>query len=161
MARLSQWARPALLVLVFALGACSALDSVRSRNDDRPPLSERDLELVRRELAVHPLPARPVYSLTRQACFFFVQHPADKSMIPVGMLQNNNYVVVRRRDGEWTDVQLTSGQRGSVLSVNLRDLTDLEDRSRLYLQPQPGLQPLSLPQASADGVNVDPSLLGG
>lgn len=84
-------------------------------------------------------------------------------MVPVGMLRGDSYVIVRRNDGEWTDVQLDDGHRGSVISSNIRHLTQKERNRGDYLYNQPDLEPLSLPQASGSGPvsPLDLTLLGG
>ncbi len=159
---LSRLALAVILLVAGLTAGCTHLSSGRNGASDRLPLSAKEIERIREQLVVHPLPENALYARTRQACFFFVEHPDDASMIPVGMLKSQAYVVVKRRDGEWADVQLTSGQLGSVMSVNLRDLTDEEDLDEGYLESQPALQPLPLPQASARTEDsLDPVLLGG
>lgn len=163
----------AFLRSMFALGcccfsgmvACTHFDAARSSsgNEEEPSgLSAKEVEIIRRQLVAHPLPEAPVYQRTGQACIFFVRNPSDASMLPVGMLEKHAYVVVRAVEGEWSDVQLTSGQLGSVLTVNLRQITEDEDASEDYLLPQPGLEPLPWPQASRDETEgLDAVLLGG
>lgn len=83
-------------------------------------------------------------------------------MVPVGLLEKDAFVILRERDGEWTDMQLTSGQLGSVMTSNLRDLTTSEDDTQEYLKPQPELRPLTWPQANRrEESGIDPVLLGG
>ena len=79
-------------------------------------------------------------------------------MVPVGMLNANAYIILRAVDGEWMDIQLTSGQYGSVISSNIREITSEEDTSKEYLKPQPDLAPLSLPHADASPIKT--TLLG-
>jgi hypothetical protein len=79
-------------------------------------------------------------------------------MVPVGMLNADAYIILREVDGEWMEVQLTSGQFGSVLGTNIREITPEEDTSKEYLEPQPDLAPLSLPQVDASPLET--TLLG-
>ena len=122
-------------------------------------LTDRDRELLRAELVPQPLPESPNYARAHLDCFFYAQHPEDLSMVPVGILKQGAYVVIRHEDGEWVDIQLTSGQLGSVMASNLRAMTEKEDRSQDYLEPQPDLRPISKPQANASV--IDTTLLGG
>ncbi len=119
--------------------------------------------MIREDFVPQALPESPVYIKVTQPCIFFTTHPKDGSMVPLGMLRGDSYVIVRRNDGEWTDVQLDDGHVGSVISTNIRHLTSKETNQRDYLQDQPDLEPLSLPQASSgDGQQLlDPTLLGG
>lgn len=158
---LSKSALAVLFILTCGFSACQHLETRHGSAAKKSQLSAKELDLIRQQLAAHPLPEEPEYLRTKQPCFFFIEHPADESMIPVGLLQRHAYVIVRDRDGEWMDVQLTSGQLGSVMSLNMRDLTSAEEASRQYLEPQPELQPLALPQANAEGATIDPVLLGG
>ena len=151
----------ASLALISLIGSCAQLNPMKANKGGRGNLTPRETELIRQELVAQPLPKNPSYIVTRQTCLFFAQHPEDKSMIPVGLLDPSTYLVLRRRDGDWVDVQLTGGQLGSVVAANIRDLTRREDTSKSYLEPQPDLQPLTLPQASASTAEIDPVLLGG
>lgn len=158
MARLLQLSMTAFLLAGFV--SCAQLDGqrVRDQQSNRGGLSATELSSIKQQLVSHPLPQNPTYVRVRQACIFFVNHPEDGSMVPIGMVRPNAYVVLTRKDGEWVDVQLTSGQRGSLISNNVRNITTEEDASQGYLAPQESLAPLSLPQADASP--IDTTLLG-
>ena len=148
--------------MVAALVSCETLttrSSTEPEGDSTGALTDRDRELLRAELVPQPLPASPDYARAHLDCFFYAQHPEDLSMVPVGILKQGAYVIVRHEDGEWVDIQLTSGQLGSVLASNLRAITAQENRSQDYLEPQPDLGPISKPQANA--TVIDTTLLGG
>ena len=121
-------------------------------------ISSKEVALIQQQLEPRPLPEDPKYVRVRQACFFCVTHPEDGSMIPVGMLNADAYIILREVDGEWMEVQLTSGQFGSILGINAREITTEEDAAQEYLEPQPDLAPLSLPQADASPLKT--TLLG-
>lgn len=119
--------------------------------------------MIREGFVPQALPNSPVYVKVTQPCIFFTSHPKDGSMVPVGMLRGETFVILRRDDGEWTDVQLDDGHVGSVISTNIRHLNKKETDQRDYLQDQPDLEPLTLPQASSSDAQsgLDPTLLGG
>ena len=147
------------VILILNLASCAqTFTKSAPTKTEQPGISERDAALIQRELVPHPLPQDPVYVRVKQACFFFAPHPEDGSMIPVGVLQPNSYIILRQDDGAWLDIQLTSGQLGSVLSNNIRRITSAEDQAAGYLAPQPELAPLSVPQA--DTSTIDTTLLG-
>ncbi len=162
---------PPLILLSFPLVMFSgplACQQVPTAQREAPAdtnsgnLSAAEREAIRASLVPHPLPDAPDYIKVRQGCLFFAKHPGDGSMVPVGMVQTDAYLIMRNRDGAWVDVQLTSGQLGSVLASNVKALTPEESASEAYLDPQPDLQPLTLPQASAtEATGINPVLLGG
>ena len=159
---------PTLMLVLAAgwMGACAHLaTSGTAKGDAAQPdsgnLSAREREQVRQSLVPHPIPENPTYVKARLPCLFFAEHPGDQSMVPVGMLERVTFLVLRKRDGQWLDVRLTSGQLGSVMGDNISDLTEVEDSAEEYLDPQPDLKPLSLPQASNTRSEIDPVLLGG
>lgn len=161
--RAQAW-RFVLVLVCGSLSACSHWESIRSGGgaSSDSGLSDAEIESIREQLVAHPLPEEPVYGRTSQTCFFFVENPRDGSMVPVGLLEKDAFVILRERDGEWTDMQLTSGQLGSVMTSNLRDLTTSEDDTQEYLKPQPELRPLTWPQANRrEESGIDPVLLGG
>ncbi len=84
-------------------------------------------------------------------------------MVPIGLIKQKSYVIVRKEDGEWTDIQLSSGHYGSVISANLRSMIPEEEAAGEHMMPQPDLTPLSLPQARTNEVRpyLDPVLLDG
>ena len=147
------------LAAMVALSGCIATET----NSASAAFSDSERKLIRENFVPQPLPKVLVYVKVTQPCIFFTQHPKDGSMVPVGMLRGDSYVIVRRNDGEWTDVQLDDGHRGSVISSNIRHLTQKERNRGDYLYNQPDLEPLSLPQASGSGPvsPLDPTLLGG
>lgn len=141
----------ALLVL-NGLVSCAQLGNQSITGDSAPAgneVSNKEISLIQQQLEPRLLPDDPKYVRVRQACFFCVTHPEDGSMVPVGMLNADAYIILREVDGEWMEVQLTSGQFGSVLGTNIREITPEEDTSKEYLEPQPDLAPLSLPQVDA------------
>jgi hypothetical protein len=121
-------------------------------------MSSKEVALIQQQLEPRPLPDDPNYVRVRQACFFCITHPKDGSMVPIGMLNADAYIILREVDGEWMEVQLTSGQYGSVLGINIREITTEEDTAKEYLEPQPDLAPLSLPQVDASPLET--TLLG-
>ncbi len=149
------------LLILNGLVSCAQLGG-QSINEDAAPtgneLSSKEIALIQKQLTPLPLPNDPRYLRVSQACFFCVTHPEDGSMVPVGMLNANAYIILRAVDGEWMDIQLTSGQYGSVISSNIREITSEEDTSKEYLKPQPDLAPLSLPHADASPIKT--TLLG-
>jgi hypothetical protein len=152
----------ASLGLICLFGSCALMPPLETNNSrSNGNLTPREQELIQRGMVALPLPSNPKYIVTRQTCLFFVQHPEDKSMIPVGLLEPRTYLILRRKDGDWMDVQLTSGQLGSVVGANIRSLTDREDSVKPYLEPQLEFKPLALPQASTNTSEMDPVLLGG
>lgn len=159
MARLFQLTFAAFLLAGFVSCAQLGGQSVGSQDAaNQGGLSKEELTTIRQQLVAHPLPNNPTYVRVRQACIFFVDHPEDGSMVPIGMVRPNAYVVLSRKDGEWVDVQLTSGQRGSLIANNIRAITSQEDAAEEYLEPQESLAPISLPQANASP--IDTTLLG-
>lgn len=126
-------------------------------------LSESERKLIRESFVPAALPDNPTYVKITQPCIFFVTHPKDGSMVPLGMLSGETYVVLRQNAGSWMDIQLDDGHLGSVISTNARLINEQETRRGDYLQDQPDLEPLALPQASSTGTApmLDPTLLGG
>ena len=145
-----------LVALAWLLSSCA---SMGPRLEEAGPLTAREGELIEQSL-VRPLPADPAYVQARQTCFFFVRHPEDQSMVPVGLLVVNTYVVLRKRDGRWVDIQLTSGQIGSMMSENVRNLAGDEGPPKDYLERQREPELAPLPQVSAhQAVDIDSALL--
>ena len=141
-------------LLALLLGTWVSCATVQDTPTAAGGLSERERQLIRQQMTPQPLPSDPVYVRVRQSCIFCATHPEDGTMVPIGMLQPDAYVILRRNDGAWMDVQLMSGQVGSVVGSNLRAITPDEDGKQEYLEPQPDLEPLSLPQADSSPVNT-------
>ena len=146
------------------LGFLCQCQSVSTSNSAAgTPLTEEEKRLIRESFVPHPLPEKPNHAKVVQTCMFFVTNPKDQSMVPVGLIKQKSYVIVRQEDGEWTDIQLSTGHYGSVISANLRSMNAEEKASGEHLMPQPDLTPLSLPQARTNEVRpfLDPVLLDG
>ena len=147
-----------LLWIGFAILASSCQQMPTAQTDGGGARSAAQLG----QLQAQPLPNNPRYARAAQHCIFFVPDAQDGAMVPVGILKRDAYVVVHVVDEAWTDIQLTSGHHGSVITSNLESISEAEKVSRDYLKEQPDLEPLALPQASnGSGPVIDPTLLGG
>lgn len=86
-----------------------------------------DRRTIQRVFVPSPLPENPIYVSILQSCFFCVRDPEDGDLLPVGLLKNDSRVIFLGLEGEWSRVQLLTGQKGLILNTNLRSIPQVTE----------------------------------